>query len=211
MVRNGCISLWSILNPDEMADPKRPKGKLSAEDEALWKDVTKSVRPAISDKLKADLGDGPDEAETQKPRPRKGRATRISMPPDILPRTPASVGAPEITHGRSAQMDGRTLQRLRRGKLQIDGKLDLHGHTQTVARNALEDFLHDSFMGGRRTVLVITGKGDQIGGRPGVLKEMVPRWLNETPFSQWVTGFSYAAPKDGGNGALYIRVKRRRV
>lgn len=116
-----------------------------------------------------------------------------------------------MTHGGPHGMDGRTARKLKRGKLTIDGTLDLHGHSQRAAHDALTRFLADGVQSGRRTVLVITGKGDPVGGRPGVLKDAVPRWLNEMPIRQWVSGFSYAAVKDGGEGALYIRLKRKRT
>lgn len=107
-------------------------------------------------------------------------------------------------------MDKRTARRLKRGQLGIDARLDLHGHVQATAHRALETFLERSFHDGHRTVLVITGKGNRGTGQVGVLKEAVPRWLNQAPIRDWVTGFSYAAVKDGGDGALYIRIKRRR-
>jgi len=107
-------------------------------------------------------------------------------------------------------MDKRTARRLKRGQLGIDARLDLHGHVQSTAHRALETFLERSFYDGHRTVLVITGKGKRGTGQVGVLKEAVPRWLNQSPIRDWVTVFSYAAVKDGGDGALYIRIKRQR-
>ena len=117
---------------------------------------------------------------------------------------------PSMSHGDTSGMDRRTTQKLKRGKLDIEGTLDLHGYTQTKAHQALSRFLRTGYETDRRTVLIITGKGDRLGGRPGILKEAVPGWFNETPMRRWVAGFSYAAPKDGGNGALYVRIKRRR-
>jgi len=188
---------------------RRGNNVLSPEDQALWEHVTQSVRRVQTDLMPAAAIDQTleplDTAQTQ-PKRKKGRATTI-LPVQPTPRPPA----PNImTHGNAAGLDRRTTQKLKRGKLDIEGTLDLHGHTQTKAHQALSRFLQTGFETGRRTVLIITGKGDRLGGRPGVLKDAVPAWLNEVPMRQWVAGFSYAAPKDGGNGALYVRLKRKR-
>ena len=76
---------------------------------------------------------------------------------------------------------------------------------QTEAHQVLVEFLHDSQAAGRRAVLVITGKG--VGGE-GVLRAAVPKWLNEGATRRMVRAFSHAAPKDGGQGALYVMLKR---
>ncbi|MGY9015413.1 MAG: Smr/MutS family protein, partial [Rhodospirillales bacterium] len=65
-----------------------------------------------------------------------------------------------------------------------------------------------SWLADRRMVLVITGKGLRPDGTTGVLRTAVPRWLNESPNRERILGFSYAAPKDGGEGALYVRLKK---
>ena len=104
---------------------------------------------------------------------------------------------------------------MRRGQMDIEATLDLHGLTQAEAHRALGAFLHGSRSAGRLTVLVITGKGggkDLGSGRggpgSGVLRDAVPRWLNEGPNRRMIRGFSHAAPKDGGQGALYVLLKR---
>lgn len=191
-----------------MGGGKRPRRrKLSADEHALWEQVTQSVRrtrdegdpPLVS-------GDDDDPAEMPAPATQARPRRRMAAPPPL----PASPSHVPLTHGTPTGMDRRTAQRLRRGRLDVEARLDLHGHTQAAAHRALERFLQDGYMAGTRTVLIITGKGDRIGGRPGVLRDAVPRWFNEMPMRQWVAGFSYAAPKDGGDGALYVRLKRRK-
>ncbi len=175
---------------------------LSAEERALWRHVTETVNRT------APLDVDPDESAPPPPaRPHATPRRRAHLPP---PDVPATKAPPALTHGGSVGMDGKTARRLKRGKLMIDARLDLHGHTQRAAHDALTGFIARGIDRGHRTVLVITGKGDPVAGRPGVLKDMVPRWLNEMPIRQWVSGFSYAAVKDGGEGALYIRLKRTR-
>lgn len=194
-----------------MSEKKRSKRRLlSPEDEALWIHVTQTVRRVQTDILpSASMDQALENEKADKTKQAKPKAKKVIFtPPPPAPRTPPHI--PKMTHGITAGMDKRTAQRLKRGKLDIEGKLDLHGLTQKKAHQILSQFLHTGFDTGRRTVLVITGKGDHLGGRPGVLKQVVPEWFNEMPMRQWVAGFSYAAPKDGGNGALYVRLKRRR-
>ncbi len=196
-----------------MAEKKRSRRRtLSPEDEALWAHVTQTVRRVQADILPSASTDQSLEAEDVSKNAKPNKAAKQKTPVDSLAKSlPISKPSiPEMTHGAAPGMDKRTAQRLRRGKLDIEGTLDLHGYTQKKAHQALSAFLQTGFDTGRRTVLIITGKGDQLGGRPGILKEAVPAWLNEMPMRQWVAGFSYAAPKDGGNGALYVRLKRRR-
>ena len=102
-----------------------------------------------------------------------------------------------------------------RGRIEIDSRIDLHGMTQTEARSALHHFIHARFGRGDRTVLVITGKGvktdnDYIAAMTerGVLRTMLPIWLNEPGLAPMVSGWSVAARGHGGEGAWYVRLRR---
>lgn len=193
-----------------MANKKRSRrSALSLEDQALWEHVTQSVRRVQTDLMSVSSQNQTLELnEPIRKRASKPKKTRTS--PTQLASKQFKPSVPSMSHGDTSGMDRRTTQKLKRGKLDIEGTLDLHGYTQIKAHQALSRFLQTGYETGRRTVLIITGKGDRLGGRPGILKEAVPGWFNETPMRQWVAGFSYAAPKDGGNGALYVRIKRRR-
>lgn len=190
---------------------KKPPGQraLSKAEKDLWTHVTKDVTPSTD-------GDATFAAALEQfshiPEPIKKRTPRIraTMSPAGTSPPPGPPSPPSLIPGKTDMMDKRTARRLKRGQLGIDGRLDLHGHVQATAHRALEAFLERSFYEGHRTVLVITGKGNRGTGQVGILKEAVPRWLNQIPIRDWVTGFSYAAVKDGGDGALYIRIKRRR-
>ncbi len=190
---------------------KKPPGQraLSKAEKDLWTHVTKDItRSTIDDAtFMAALEQLSDDNELPKKRlPR----IRTSLTPAEVTSPPRPISPPALTPGQTDMMDKRTARRLKRGQLGIDARLDLHGHVQATAHRALESFLEQSFYEGYRTVLVITGKGNRGTGDVGVLKEAVPRWLNQSPIRDWVTGFSYAAVRDGGDGALYIRIKRRR-
>ena len=172
---------------------------LSGDDELVWYAVTQSVKPLKGrEKLKNPLGDKPVKLA---PTPKYAVPTETSQA-HVRP-------LPELSHGAGPGLDKATAKRMRRGQMQIEGRIDLHGMSQTQAHRALEAFIEASWHAGRREVLVITGKGTQRDGSIGVLRQQVPRWLNDSPNRARVVAFSHAAPKDGGEGALYIRLKRR--
>jgi DNA-nicking Smr family endonuclease len=115
-------------------------------------------------------------------------------------------------------LDGRTAERLRRGLLEPHGKLDLHGYTEAAAHRALLAFLRSARAHGHRLVLVVTGRGakadfrasprDSSLTRRGVLKSAVPRWLNEPEFAALIAGCGAAHRRHGGDGALYIYLRK---
>ena len=190
----------------------KPKGVLTDEDHALWKAVTETVDPlpgrdalgggldmgaVLDDPLRLEDGRGP---ALKRIAAREKVVQTLAPPPKPLP---------ELTHDAQPGLDKATAKRLRRGQVTIEARIDLHGMTQDEARPALEAFIESSWYRNLRQVLVITGKGTRADGTIGVLRQRVPQWLNMAPNRARVTAFSYAAPKDGGEGALYVRLKRR--
>jgi DNA-nicking Smr family endonuclease len=117
----------------------------------------------------------------------------------------------------SPNMDKRNFDRLKKGKLQVDGRIDLHGMTLAEAHPALNGFVRDAHSSGKRLLLVITGKGrtaqPDIAGlvsRRGVLKQQVPQWLAMAPLSPLVLQVTQATQKHGGAGAFYVYLRRQR-
>jgi len=102
-----------------------------------------------------------------------------------------------------ARLDRRTVQRLKRGHIPIEARLDLHGMTQAEAHEALARFIARSHASGLRAVIVITGKS-------GVLHSAVPRWLEEGENRAHILGSSRAEAQHGGEGALYLLLRRQR-
>ena len=132
------------------------------------------------------------------------------MSPPPLPAAPSSrTRLPPLEPGRSAGLDRRSDDRLRRGQMAIEARIDLHGLTQSSAYDALAHFIAVSQAIGRRCVLVITGKGPVSQGG-GVLRTMVPRWLAEPSLRRRILALHRAQPRDGGDGALYVLLKRKR-
>jgi DNA-nicking Smr family endonuclease len=178
--------------------------QISEEEEALWRHVTRSVMPLRRPRKEA--ATATDRAAT-KPEPKPTRAPRrpTAVATKPISRPPAPASEPAL-----APLDRRTRQRLARGTQEIDARLDLHGRTQSEAHTALLRFLHRAQGAGAKTVLVITGKGGVGSGERGVLKRQVPQWLALPEFRGLVVGFSSAAIGHGGEGALYVQVRRGR-
>ena len=121
----------------------------------------------------------------------------------------------KLSHGDTVELDKGSARRMKRGKMQIDGRLDLHGYRQSEAFSILSNFISYSFQENKRCVLVITGKGLHYAGvgesKAGILRKMVPVWLNEEPNRSQILSFSHAKPSDGGVGALYVLLKKSRL
>ena len=160
-------------------------------DSPLWREVTRSVTP---------LRGRTTEALSQ-PNPAPLVSTETKLAP--LPIQPPGLE-------RFSGIDRANAERLKRGLHPIEARLDLHGKTQAEAHHALAAFIHSSFDAGRRCVLVITGRGFGPSG-PGVLKSAVPRWLEEVGLRGKILAIAPAQPRDGGAGALYLLLRRRRT
>lgn len=114
-----------------------------------------------------------------------------------------------LKSGRSGDVDGRTLERLKRGKLRPEDRLDLHGMTQEEAHQSLISFIDNARVSGMRSVIVITGRG-RLSEGGGVLRKQMPQWLNSLEIRSGILAFTEAQPRDGGRGALYILIRRLR-
>lgn len=180
---------------------------LKDEDLALWKHVTRDTKPLA----KREPPPAPvPETPPAKAAPKAGKETKSTRPlPRPRPVAPAKRAEPAIEHGRAAGVDRRSAERLRRGRLTVEARLDLHGYTQDQAHGALDHFLGEAQARGLRCVLVITGKGTTTEAG-GVLRSQVPRWLNEPGNRARVLAFDYAQPKHGGLGALYVLMRRKK-
>jgi DNA-nicking Smr family endonuclease len=173
---------------------KRPD-KLSEDDRVLWNLVARTAKP-LKGRTSVDIPDMEIEA---KPSPTQPAQPAASVPGVVKPKTQ------HVTH----RLDEPTLDKLSKGRLPIEGRVDLHGMTQDEAYSLLFSFLHRAHAGGIRYVLVITGKGSSSGG-DGVLRRAVPAWLSTPAFRPLVSSHDHAARNHGGAGALYIRLRRVR-
>lgn len=147
-------------------------------------------------------------------------------PPPAPPPLPAPAGPAALddhAHGAAPGIDRRSQLRLKRGQIPIEARVDLHGLSRERAHAGLNAFLARQALLGRRCVLVITGKGRPDWQRPawdsawdsgereaGVIRRALPGWLADHPNKDRVLAFAPAQPQDGGAGAWYVLLRRRR-
>ena len=218
----------------------------------LWRYVVKDAEPIRdtpsapereaslkrSEKTTATRGAGPSTpAAAGKPAPPSsddippppGKAAQKPTTRRLRPSPPAEAPGtafqPRQPSPDVSGLDRRTRQKLQRGQVEIEARLDLHGLRQHEAHETLRKFIAGARAQGLRCVLVITGKGAspyarhtlhsgafyQVPERSGVLRQLLPQWLAEPRLADHVTGFQPAHPRHGGGGAFYIWLRRKRL
>lgn len=168
---------------------------LSEEDRILWSLVARSTKP-LAGRRPAEPESPVAKQPEEKPAPASKTASTPSAPATLQPKRHPP------TH-----LDTPTLDKLAKGRLPIEARVDLHGMTQDEAYALLYAFLSRAHARGARYVLVITGKGSSSGG-DGILKRMVPGWLSTPTFRPFVSSHDHAGRGHGGGGALYVRLRR---
>ncbi len=178
--------------------------QLTEEERALWHGVARSIAPMQRARRRAET------AEDADPPPAEAKpASTPAVRPAVRSNPPPAKEPPPL-----APLGRRLKQRVARGREPIEARLDLHGYTQAEAHAELLRFLRRAQADNFKTVLVVTGKGNTRNGRnentaPGVLKRAVPQWLALPEFRSLVLGFEDAHVGHGGQGALYLRLRRR--
>lgn len=198
-----------------MSDHK--DGPQDEEDEArLWRAAMREVKPL---KGQDAYPAAPKPAITKKAPAASGQVAASDSKPV---RSRAVVPAPSSTVEEAAHpslgLDKRTRSKIKKGQMPIEGRLDLHGMGQARAHEALNIFIFNAYEAGKRQVLVITGKGraedgglrSPIDKGYGVLKRRVPEWLATAPLKDMVLKVHTAQPRHGGEGALYVYLRRKR-
>lgn len=195
---------------------KRPNG-LSDEDKALWDTVARSITPLEAPQRRkaaqSPAEPPPPAARPGKakrpPRPRAAPASTAIQPPKRPSQPPASQ--------QNGHFDQKLMRKLSRRRTTPDSVLDLHGLRQTDAHRRLLAFLRAAQARGDRLVAVITGKGRGPAGsaagwdedRRGVLRQAVPQWLRLPEFRPYVVGHRVSPRLQGGEGAIYVQVRRK--
>lgn len=186
---------------------RRRSPTLTPEEAALWRDVAAKTRP-----LRGKSGAAADTPPKARRDSRKS-GEKATYSPGTSEQGPSGPG--------SKSMDARLAERLRRGRLPIEGTIDLHGLTLREAETRLYRYLEEAAQRDKRCILVITGKGappprpherDYMPERPrpGAIRAALPRWLNDGPVAGRVLAHHPAQPKHGGPGAFYVLLRRRR-
>ena len=180
---------------------------LTEDEKKLWSIVTRDVK-AMNNGLVTK-----DTALDMAPARKKARGTaRASHPPGRTAPQGREI-SPPLT------IDHNWQQKLRRGRVPVEGKIDLHGMTQERAYRALSNYIHRARSSGKRVILVVTGKGGpkkdlsslslrEFESRRGILRDQVPNWLSSGELRQSVVSFFSANREHGGEGALYVILKK---
>jgi len=184
--------------------------RLSKEEITLWLQVTQTVtpRPGVS---------APEAPETEEKAPKPSAEVDARLSRGEGPTKP-SKGTYKPQALPLAPIERRLRQRLSRGQISVDMKIDLHGMRQDEAHSALRSFLFRARQSEAKVVLVVTGKGANKaradaghGYEGGVLRRTVPHWLAAPELRHIVLGFEEAGQGHGGSGALYVRLRGKRL
>jgi DNA-nicking Smr family endonuclease len=167
---------------------------MAEDEEILWEQATRDVKP-----LKK------NEKKQGKPEPKMTPAPKPTARSKDKTPAPAPVKKVFASPEPGRELDRRTAEKLRKGQMPIEARLDLHGLTQAKAHVALNEFILSASRAGRRCVLVITGKG------AGVLQTRVPEWLEEPALRPLILRSLPAQRRHGGAGALYVYLRRDRT
>jgi DNA-nicking Smr family endonuclease len=170
--------------------------RLSHAEVELWTRVTASVNPF--------RGRPAAPAEPPPGTTAAGEPVNETRPAAVVHRdrpAPQKLPAPLV------EIDQRTRVKIKRGRLDVGAKLDLHGMRQEEAQRALNAFLRRAQADGAKVAIVVTGKGLS-REEGGVLRRVVPMWLQAPNLRDVVVGFGEAARHHGGEGALYVQIRR---
>jgi DNA-nicking Smr family endonuclease len=199
-----------------MSDKNPPFEDLSEEDQAIWDSFTAD--------LKLNKNKLPEEMESfeallkSSETPLENTETEATGE-KIIEVAPlySDLNIDRKINSQDPQLDRRTEEKLRKGKISIEARIDLHGMTREIAHEALEKFIIQSSKRNLRHVLVITGKGkskstsdEWLSVGKGILKQNAPYWLDGVILKPYILKYLPAQPKDGGSGALYVYLKRKR-
>jgi len=182
--------------------------KLGKDERILWGKVARTTR-LVSGRVEDLLEFEALEAEAQ---PVAEQKTVKTIPPfpQMIVETVPQLTATEADRKRiHSPMEKPIKRKLTRGRLPLEARIDLHGMFQSEAHAVLLDFLVRAHERGLRHVLVITGKGRSLGS-DGALKRAVPMWFSKPEYRYLISSYEDASMNHGGDGALYVRLARRR-
>ena len=191
---------------------RRPPPDLTTEDRRIWARVSGSVTPPKTRKAArvtpgAILPDEPLKPETIKsPRPPVLGKPKVSTKiRNAAPAAPARTTPPPAPRSAPEELEPRRQRRLSRERDPIEASIDLHGFGRFEAEDQLRAFLMQSHARGLRAVLVVTGQGRRGGG---IIRASIHEWLQGHALRGVVSGFAMAHRRHGGDGAIYVTLKR---
>ncbi len=198
-------------------DDKSSSSHLSEEDAKLWQKFSATAQP-LSQQQRNRANDFESEFERtlkrEQPRPKQSAPAKKANTQTKFPAKPAR---PEPKKPPIENIDRKKVRKLGSDQITIDATLDLHGYRQEQAHTTLRSFIRNCQVRDFRYVLIITGKGATTKNssrniwdapEPGVLKRNVPMWLSDVDMRDYVVGYTKAHQKHGGDGALYVQIRK---
>lgn len=170
---------------------------IDQDDEAVWESVVSDVRPLPEKNV---------VCTSQKKKRIRAEKT-VTLPLKIFKH--------DVSLGTTADIDRNTMRRFKREEFPVEAVLDLHGYNEEQAYQAVHQFLTNAYLTGKRCVIIVTGKGlphadEDIFAPRGVLRNRVPQWLQDDEMRQIILSYIHPSVRLGGQGALYILLRRRR-
>lgn len=169
-------------------------------DDEVWEEFTQSIKPIKKDNI----------VSYKKP-------IEIKINEDNqYVRLDTKNNLDNLSIGSTDNIDRSTAKKFTSNKFKVEATLDLHGYTEDKAYNSVTCFIKDSYISGKRCVIIVTGKGykqetDDIYSSKGILREKVPQWLNNSDLRPFILSITHPDEKLGGRGALYILLKRKKT
>lgn len=196
-------------NPDaggaeNATDQTAPRAHLPApEDAHLFARAMDGVKPINAR--------GRDLAPPSKPPPSPGESGMPDMEGIFSGKLEFSLEyTDEFVQGYILGLDPAVFVKLRAGAYSLEGHMDLHGQNMEQAYATLNTFIKHAYQSGKRHLLVITGRGRNSPGGTPVLRERVRAWFTRDPFKRVILAFCTARPADGGAGAVYVLLRKRK-
>ncbi len=204
------LDLWQAVVKDIVPIPEDLREKSETIEKSAGKKTVKvgsPKSPVLPPKPTPKLS--PKSAPQPNPKsPLKPPTKKTTKRPEVIVSAPRALTSPT--------MDRRNFNRLQKGQMPIDARLDLHGMTVEQAKLRLKSFLLNAHAGGDRVILVITGKGLRSGfdefNRPnrGVIREGLPQWVKDKALAPMIVQITPAHRQHGGDGAFYLYLRRKR-
>lgn len=200
---------------DKNDDGQQPEGA------ALWAHYVRDIKPIKGKRTISDNPAVPKPRKTKIEKAKAAQADKANIPAlkaeDVFFETMKPAASYE-KDASSYQIDRNTAEKLRKGQIPIDARIDLHGLYQIQARQQLLSFIEQAYHRNLRCVLVVTGKGRLIldeykyshDKTPGVIKRNFKNWLAQEPHASMILKIQRAQIKDGGEGAYYILLRKKR-
>ncbi|MFH0844631.1 MAG: Smr/MutS family protein [Pseudomonadota bacterium] len=180
------------------------------DDERYFLDAMSDVTPLIEEKRKAMPNISPNSHPAH-PAPDEVRETLAYLNGLVKGVIDMDITfSDEYMEGSVKGLSQKIMKRLKKGQIPYQDYIDLHGLTREGAEIKVRDFLLQSHKCGLRCLLIVHGRGRNSPDSFPVLKEMLPIWLNRGPIKKIVLAFATAQPYDGGTGAIYVLLKKRR-